>query len=67
VISVKLTQDRIREEAEQFRKEHIFISDLPVEIERVVEATLGIRIIPIESLQKHCDMEGFISKDFSSI
>lgn len=36
-------------------------------IEHVVEATLGIRIIPIESLQKLCDMEGFISKDFTAI
>jgi Zn-dependent peptidase ImmA (M78 family) len=67
VISVKLSQDKIREEAELFRKDHIFTSDLPIEIEQIVEATMGIRIIPIESLQKHCDMEGFISKDFSSI
>lgn len=28
---------------------------------------MGINIIPIESLQKHCDMEGFISKDYSAI
>lgn len=67
VISVKLTQDKIREEAEQFRKDHIFTTDLPVDIEHVVEAALGIRIIPIKNLQKQCDMEGFISKDFSSI
>ncbi len=67
VISVKLTQDKIREEAEQFRKEHIFTPDLPVDIEHIAEATMGIRIIPIESLQKHCDMEGFISKNFTSI
>lgn len=67
MISVKLTQEKIREEAEQFRKDNIFTSDLPVDIEQVIEAALGIRIIPIKNLQKQCDMEGFISKDFSSI
>ncbi len=67
VISVKLNQDKIREEAEQFRKDHIFTPDLPVDIEHVIEAAFGIRIIPIKNLQKQCDMEGFISKDFSSI
>lgn len=67
VMSVKLTQDKIREEEENFRQVHIFTTDLPVDIEHVIESTMGIRIIPIESLQKHCDMEGFISKDYSSI
>jgi len=67
VTSVKLSRDKIRDEAEQFRKDHIFTPDLPVDIEHVVEATMGIRIIPIESLQKDCDMEGFISKDYSCI
>ncbi len=49
--------DKIREEAETFRREHIFTPDLPVDIEHVIEATKGIRIIPMESLQKHCDMK----------
>jgi len=67
IASVKLPMDKIREEAEHFRKEHIFTQDLPVDIEHVVEATMGINIIPVESLQKHCDMEGFISKDYNYI
>ncbi len=67
IVSVRLTMDKIREEAEIFRKEHIFTSDLPVDIEHVVEATMGISIIPVESLQKHCDMEGFISQDYKAI
>jgi Zn-dependent peptidase ImmA (M78 family) len=67
IVSVKLTQDKIRVEAELFREQHIFSNTLPVDIEYVVEATLGIRIIPIEGLQKLCDMEGFISKDFTAI
>jgi Zn-dependent peptidase ImmA (M78 family) len=28
---------------------------------------MGINIIPVESLQNHCDMEGFISKDYNYI
>ena len=65
--SVRLTMDKIREEAEIFRKEHIFTSDLPVDIEHVIEATIGITIIPIENLQRHCDMEGFISQDYNAV
>lgn len=59
--------ENIREEAEIFRKEHIFTSDLPVHIEHVVEATMGISIIPIEDLQKQCDMDGFIAQDYKAI
>ena len=67
IVSVRLTPDKIREEAERFREDHIFSTNLPVDIEHVAEAALGIHIILIESLQKECDMEGFISKDFKSI
>ena len=58
---------KIRDIAEDFRERHIFNNNVPVEIERVVEATLGINVIPIESLQKDCDMDGFISNDLSII
>lgn len=67
IVSIKMTLDKIREEAESFRATHIYSSNLQVEIENVVEATLGMRIIPIDNLQKLCDMEGFISNDFTSI
>ncbi|MEI8226346.1 MAG: ImmA/IrrE family metallo-endopeptidase [Bacteroidota bacterium] len=67
IISVKLTLEKIRETAEEFRGEHVFDNSLPVDIEHVIEATMGISIIPIENLQKLCDMEGFISKDFKTI
>lgn len=62
IVSVKLPMDKIREEAEHFRKEHIFTQDLPVDIEHVVEATMGINIIPVESLQKHCDMLAILGR-----
>jgi Zn-dependent peptidase ImmA (M78 family) len=67
IVSVKLTQDKIREIAEEFRSEHIFNKSLPVDIEHVIEVTMGIIIIPMKGLQKSCDMEGFISKDFKKI
>jgi Zn-dependent peptidase ImmA (M78 family) len=67
IISVKLTQDKIREIAEEFRSEYIFNKSLPVDIEHVIEVTMGIIIIPMKGLQKTCDMEGFISKDFKKI
>jgi Zn-dependent peptidase ImmA (M78 family) len=67
IVSIKITQEKIRDETETFRDQHIFSDTLPVDIEHVVEATMGIRIIPIKDLQKSCDMEGFISKDFKSI
>lgn len=63
----RLTMEKIREATEEFRKDHIFTDTLPVEIERVIEATMGITIIPIKSLLKDCDMDGFISLDFKSI
>ena len=67
IISLKITQEKIREEAETFREQYVFTDILPLDIEHVVEATLGIRIIPVKDLQKSCDMEGFISSDFKSI
>lgn len=67
IVPAKLTMSQIRDIAEDFRKEYIFNDGIPVDIEQIVEATMGIRIIPAESLQKICDMEGFISKDFKSI
>ncbi|MFA5820244.1 MAG: ImmA/IrrE family metallo-endopeptidase [Bacteroidales bacterium] len=67
IISLKLSREKIQDIAEEFRKEYVFDNSLPVDIEHVIEATMGINIIPVESLQKTCDMEGFISKDFKTI
>jgi len=67
IVSMKISQEKIREEAEIFREQYIFSDSLPVDIEHVIEATMGIRMIPVEGLQKACDMEGFISTDFKSI
>lgn len=63
----RLSADKIRGAAEDFRKGHIFNDSVPVDIERVIESTMGIIIVPMESLQRDCDMEGYISKDFRTI
>lgn len=67
IVSLKLSPEKIREEAEIFREAHIFTTDLPVNIEFVAEAALGMHIILLENLQGQCDMDGFISKDFKYI
>ena len=54
--SARMTMEKIREVAEEFRKGHIFTDTLPVEIERIIEATMGITIIPLKSLHKDCDI-----------
>jgi Zn-dependent peptidase ImmA (M78 family) len=63
----KLKMSQIRDIAEKFRKENIFNYSIPVDIERVIESTMGVSIIPLKNLQHDCDLEGFFSKDFKSI
>ena len=58
---------QIRDAADKFRNEYIFNYSIPVEIEHVIEATMGIRIIPLKNLQRDDSLEGFISLDFNSI
>lgn len=67
IVPAKLTMSEIRDIAERFRTEYIFNDSIPVDIERIIESTMGICIIPVKSLQHDCDMEGFISRDFKSI
>lgn len=42
IISLKLSREKIRDIAEEFRKEYVFDNSLPVDIEHVIEATMGI-------------------------
>jgi len=67
IVPAKLTMSEVRDIAERFRSEYIFNDSIPVDIERIIESTMGICIIPVKSLQHDCDMEGFISRDFKSI
>ncbi len=67
IVPEKLSMAQIREIAEKFRKDYFFNYSIPVDIERIIELTMGIYIIPVKNLQHDCDMEGFISRDFISI
>lgn len=67
IVPAKFTFSQIRELADKFRNENIFNYSIPVDIERVIEATMGIYIIPIKGMQDDCDMEGYISRDFKYI
>ena len=67
IVPAKISFSQIRELADKFRNDYIFNYSIPVDIERVIEATMGIIIIPIKCLQHDSNMDGYISKDFKSI
>lgn len=67
IVPVKLSRDDVRNRAEEFREENIHNENIPVEIEIVMQSTLGIHPIPIKNLQNDCNMEGFLSLDFKNI
>jgi Zn-dependent peptidase ImmA (M78 family) len=67
IVPEKLTMSEVRDLAEKFRSEHIFNDSIPVDIERIIESTMGIYIIPVKGLKHDCDMEGYISRNFKSI
>jgi hypothetical protein len=40
---------------------------VPVPIEEIIEFDFSIDIVPLPGLQRLCDVEGFISPDFTTI
>lgn len=65
------TDQQIGDIAERFRGEHPEFSEIPVDIEQIIE-DLGIDTIPIPGLKQlfkrsGLDIDAFISSDFSSI
>ena len=63
----RLSRDEIWSIAERFREENIFNDTIPVNIEVVMQSTLGIHPIPTENLRRDCTLDGFISLDFKYI
>lgn len=61
-----LTNREIRKKVQDFLKTY-GIDDIPVPIERIIEADMGIDIIPIPGLSKNYDVEGFLSSDLKCI
>ena len=67
ITPLRLPWSKIQEIAEQFRKTYIHNSDIPVAIEQIVEATMGISVIPQKGLHDDCDMDGYMSNNMKWI
>jgi Zn-dependent peptidase ImmA (M78 family) len=63
----RLMKRDIWEKAEDFRQTYIHNEEVPVDIEIIMQSALDIDPIPIEDLQRHCYIDGFISLDFKYI
>lgn len=61
-----LTNEKIRDKANQFLHD-TQSTDIPVDIEKIVEFYYKMDIVPIPDLQKLIDVEGFSTSDFTTI
>ncbi|MGD0821017.1 MAG: ImmA/IrrE family metallo-endopeptidase [Desulfomonilia bacterium] len=61
-----LSYDQIARAADDFLEERS-ITEVPVDIERIIEYDLRLDIITIPGLFKNFDIDGFITGDFSAI
>lgn len=62
-----LTNDQINEIAMAFLRRYHPQDSLPIPIEEIIELQLGLDIIPTPGLSKGFEIDGFLSRDFSSI
>ena len=62
-----LTYNEIADVAHSFLDQYNKDGEIPVPIEEIIEFELEMDIIPIPNLQRDFDIEGFPSKDFTSI
>lgn len=62
-----LTNDQIHEIATTFLRRYHQQDSLPVPIEEIIEFQLALDIIPTPGLSKGFEIDGFLSRDFSSI
>ncbi len=61
-----LSNEKIKEEADSFRKNY-WEGDVPVDIETIVDLKLRIDIIPIPDFLKDCNIDALISSNWKSI
>lgn len=60
--------ETIREIADQVRKDHTRDANgIPVNVERIIEISLKMNIIPVYDLKSHLEMEAMLSKDLKQI
>jgi len=62
-----LSYEQFNNHAAEFLKQNKKDTNIPVDIEKIVEFDLGIDIFPLPNLQKTYDVEGFISGDLTTI
>ncbi len=62
-----LSYEQIRERADEFLATHHPEGSLPTPIELIVEARLGMDIVPIPGLRAVIEAEGFTTSDLSAI
>lgn len=62
-----LSYEQINNHAAEFLKQKKKDTNIPVDIEKIVEFDLSIDIFPFPNLQKTYDVEGFISGDLTTI
>ena len=62
-----LSDENLRQHADDFQKEFNLPKHLPVPIDRIAEFGFGIDIIPIPGIERAFDVVGFISRDLTEI
>lgn len=64
----RLTWPQVRAKAEEFRSEYVVPADtIPVPIIEIVEFRLKLNPVPVFNLLEEIDIDGFLTKDLSSI
>lgn len=62
-----ISPDEVEDRARKFLAEYAPDSGIPVDVERILEFGLGIDIVPVESLKRAFNIDGWISLDLSQI
>lgn len=62
-----LSKDAIRKEAEEFLAEFSDSSDVPVDIERIVDTNAGVDIVELDGIFAAYGIDGFLSSDTKTI
>jgi hypothetical protein len=67
IVAPYLPYDKLRSVADDFLKKHHESGELPVPIERIVEFSFGLDIVPVPGLQDEFEVDAFITSDLSEI
>jgi len=58
--------DEIKLAADKFREEH-WGTEIPVDIEKIIDFKLGIDVVPISGLRSQCDTDALIASNWQQI